>query len=299
MKYHFLLCSGALLGCGLLGPAQGVILFGLDNAANQTDPGTGVPFSGVAVVSYNDGSSPQGTAIHLGGGYMLTANHVGIRPHVSFDGSTYYARDLGFAPVQVASDVDMKIFRLTSTPPVASARVYGGSLEQTIPSTLIGWGVGRDPAIPVGSTSVTWGSNATVAKRWGVNTPLALQNIAFGTGSYEAILTFLGSSSGTPSGLGSSEAAATLLDSGSGLFQNIGGLWYLIGLTTTVETFGSSTFGNDQPLDPNGEANVFVRVSNHKAAISAIIPEARGIVLLGVSLLGLLIQRHRHWRFVR
>ena len=132
---------------------QAVILFGLDNSANRTDPGSGSPFSTVALVADAGKANPSGSAVHLGGGYMLTANHVGMRPYVTFDGSTFYQRDLSFSPVQVAASVDMQVFRLTTTPTVGSASLYGGFGEQIAPALLVGWGVGRNPTVPVDSAS--------------------------------------------------------------------------------------------------------------------------------------------------
>ncbi len=272
--------------------AGAVILFGLGNSANQTDPGTGVPFSGVGMLSDAGLANPMGSAIYLGGGYMLTANHVGMKPYVTFDGSTFYQRDLSFSPVQVAANVDMQIFRLTTLPTVAAANVYTGASEQIAPATQIGWGLGRDPTVPVDSLAVAWGDTSTIAKRWGLNTPLGLVTLSTGVGSYAGFYTVLGSETGSPAGLGASEAAATLDDSGSGLFQQIGGTWYLIGLTVGVDTFGTSTFGNDQSANPNGDGNYFVRVGTYSSQIVSIIPEpsAAGLLAGGI---GVLFRRRR------
>lgn len=270
-----------------------VILFGLDNSANQTDPGIGSPFSTVALLADAGKANPSGSAVHLGGGYMLTANHVGMRPYVTFDGSTFYQRDLSFSPVQVAANVDMQVFRLTTTPTVGSASLYAGSGEQIAPAVLVGWGVGRNPTVPVDSASVSWGGTGTIAKRWGVNTPRGLVNVAYQSGAYTTIYTVLGTDTGTPAGLGDSEAAATLYDSGSALFQNLGGSWYLIGLTTGVETGGTSIFGNDTSASPNGDLNVFARVSTYRMGILAIVPEPSTAALALMSVLALAVRR-RH-----
>lgn len=258
-------------------PAGAVILFGLDNTANQSDPGTGVPFSGVGMLADAGLANPMGSAIYLGGGYMLTANHVGMKPYVTFDGTTFYQRDLSYTPVQVAANVDMQIFRLTTAPTVAAVNLYTGASERIAPATLIGWGKGRNPTVPVDSLAVSWGDDSTIAKRWGLNTPLALAGAIL---PYDAFYTVLGSATGSPAGLGANEAAAAHLDSGSGLFQQIGGTWYLIGLTTAVSVAGTSTFGNDQSYGPSGDANYFARVGTYSSAILAIIPEPSAAALL-------------------
>lgn len=288
-RWHAVLLA-ILLGAA---PAQAVILFGLDNSANQTDPGTGVQFSSVGLLSELGKASPQGSAIHLGGGYMLTADHVGMRPYVTFDGTTFYQRDISFAPVQVAANVDLKIFKLTTTPPVASANIYGGTSELFAPATQIGWGLGRDPAVSVNSTAVTWGNDSTIAKRWGLNTPRETGALAYLSYAQQGIATVLGSNAGSPAGLGADEAAATLYDSGSGLFQYLDGSWQLIGVAVDVDTFNTSNFGNDQTSDPNGDKNNFVRVGAYQSQILSLIPEATTFSMFAGGLILSLARRRR------
>lgn len=295
VRFHVLLLASAFA----LSQAKGVILFGAGNSANLTDPGTGVPFDSVALVADNGGENEVGSAIHIGDGYMLTANHVSMDAtfgtYVTFDGSTYYQRDLSYTPTQVAANVDMKVFKLTSTPTVSSASTYGGTSEQTAAATLIGWGIGRDPTVPINTLSVDWDPSldkATIDKRWGLNVPRDVVNISYSSYNHDAIRTVLGSNTGTPSGLGADEAALTLIDSGSGLFQKIGGTWYLIGLGTTVDTNWVSTFGDDS-VSSGGDGNYFVRISNYDGDIAALVPEPGSIALLFVGL-GLLLRRSRH-----
>ena len=262
-------------------PAFAVILYGLGNGANQSDPGTGVPYASVGKLS--DGSTIRGSGIYLGNGWMLTADHLGAFNSITFDGVTNYAWN-GATPVTLGTS-DMKLFRLASLPSVPAVPVYSGTGELFSPATLVGWGVGRNGSSPINTNSVGWGDDTTSAKRWGLNTPLAFANLNDGSHSYEAIRTVLGSSTGSPAGLGESEAAATMYDSGSGLFREIGGTWYLIGLTTGVEAGGTSVFGNDQTADPNGHFNYFVRVSNYQSSIMAIIPEPGTTWLAGIGII--------------
>jgi hypothetical protein len=273
-------------------PAGAMILFGLDNSANQTDPGTGVPFSSVGLVTNAGQANPMGSAIHLGGGYMLTANHVIMQPYVTFDGVTYYERDLGFLPTQVAANVDMKVFRLTSTPIVAAVNLYTGASEEVAAATQVGWGVGRNPATPITTLVVPWGDYSTIDKRWGVNELLDAPTISYDSYTYDGLRTVLGSESGSPAGLGASEAALTLIDSGSGMFQEIGGVWYLIGLGTSVETNNSSTFGDDAVDGAGaGNENYFVRVGSYASGIQGLVPEPSAGLLLAGGLWVLLARR--------
>lgn len=275
----------------LCSSSHAIILFGLDNSANQTDPGTGVPFASVARVF--NGSTLGGSAVYLGNRWMLTANHVGPFNSVTFDGTNNYSWD-GVAPIQIGT-TDMKLFRLTATPNVSAAALYAGNSELTAPATLVGWGVGRDPNVPVDSDVVGWGGSSTSEKRWGLNEPMGFINVTSGGHTYQAVYTVLGSGSGTPPGLGANEAAATLLDSGSGLFQQFGGDWYLTGLAAAVQTSGTSNFGNNQINEPRGDRNFFVRISQYETEIAAIIPEP-GTAIFGVIALLVCTLRRRRGR---
>jgi hypothetical protein len=159
--------------CAITQPASALIRFGLGNSANQTNPGTGAPFDSVAKVYTTVDGTTRGSAVHLGNGYMLTANHVDVTTAQSFtfDGVTPYALDTEFTPTQVAAGVDMKVFKLTTTPTVVAANVYTGASELTESATLVGWGRGRLATVPLESAVVPWGGSETITKRWGLNEP--------------------------------------------------------------------------------------------------------------------------------
>ncbi len=95
-------CALLCLGLLVLGSVESraLVFWNLDNSANQTDPGTGVPWDSVARVAGTNLSlaNTTGSAIYLGNGYMLTANHVtlGIDQRVTFDGVTPFVVDLTF-----------------------------------------------------------------------------------------------------------------------------------------------------------------------------------------------------------
>jgi len=220
-------------------PANAIILFGLDNTGN-TNPPTGAPWESVGRLSDSLGTNIGGSGVYLGNGYVLTAAHVGPYASITFDGSTFYQHD-GATPIQVASNVDMKILRLTETPTVGAVNLYTGISELNQSATIVGWGVGRDPLVTINTNDVAWGSNSTSAKRWGLNVPKATTNISFGDGSFQALVTVLGGSSNPNKGLGASEAAVTQFDSGGGMFQQFGEEWFLTGLAMYVEVGGESS----------------------------------------------------------
>jgi hypothetical protein len=287
-----------LAGWLLLGSrAEALILFNLDNSANQTDPGSGVPWDAVGKVTNSVGTAISGTAIYLGNGYVLTANHVTVSPtrnHVTFDGVTNFAIDMtyfsGSSSQQVAPNVDLKILKLTTNPSITPVNLLTTAVENTAASTVIGWGVGRN-ATPLASDSVGWGADATAAKRWGLNAVEDGVLIGYQSGSYQGLRTVAGGNDGAgttyvPDGLGDSEAALTLYDSGSGLFQNISGTWYLVGVGTNVETALTSVFGDDLVGGAGfGDDAYFVRISSYDAQILSAIPEPGTPFLFGMGLL--------------
>ncbi len=274
-----------------------MIFWNLDNSANTTDPGGAFPWDSIAKVTNSTATSISGSAVYLGNGYLLTANHVTFNSslqYVSFDGATAYAVDTNFksgsrfAGKQVAPNVDLAVIKLTTTPiGIDGVSLLTTPTELIAPATLVGWGVGRNPSVALSSPSVAWGNSTTSAKRWGLNVPRTTMNVAYQSGSYEAIVSIVGGDgiSFNPDGLGNSEAAATLYDSGSGLFQFLAGNWWLIGTTTGVETNGTSIFGNDRLSAPRGDRNFFVRTSTYSSQIMPLIPEADGFYFLALVLL--------------
>lgn len=271
--------------CFCASPARAIILFGADNSANTSDPGGGLPWDAVGKLTNSTATTVAPSAIYLGNGYMLTANHVDMTglTSVTFDGTSTLLIDTSYTPKQVAAGVDLKIFKLTTNPSVTAVHLLSLPVEQVANAYMVGWGVGRDPAESVGDTSVLWGNNATATKRWAINVP----KVATTIGGYDAIKTFLGSPTGTPSGVGADEGALTINDSGSALFQKLGDTWYLIGVATTVETAGTSNFGNDTSTLPHGDYNGFVRISSYAEDIDKIIavPEPAALPLAALAAL--------------
>lgn len=249
-------------------PASAIILYSGDNSANQTAPTNGAPFYAVARICNGASSSTAGSAVYIRGKYLLTARHVANRDFVTFDGSTFYARDTAFTPVQVGgSTVDMKLIKLLEDPGLNPITLNESTSDDiSVSGTLIGWGVGRDPNVADSGTGPTniwqWGSTATIAKRWGTNTIIGSTLVGYSTGSYTALQTRLDRNAG------SSEAGLAVHDSGSGIFIEDGTGWKLAGLTTAV----GSQIQNASTFSGSGDANYFVRIASYAAQINAAIP---------------------------
>lgn len=297
-----LLTLALLLAADLTAPAM--VFWNLGHDANQTDPGTGVPWDSVAKIYDPSNNAISGSAVYLGNGYLLTANHVYVGPNfdandysrVSFDNINSYIIDpfFGNYGTQVAPGVDMKVIRLTLDPSGVNAVTLLTSPDELIaPATLVGWGKGRDPAVPLASTNVAWGDDSTATKRWGLNEPKF-----DGSAAYDYLGAIAGASGPefVPGGLGDAEASVALYDSGSGLFQEIEGEWYLIGLTTAVQrqTADSTTFGLDSA--GGGDTNYFARISSYDEQITALVPEPSTISLLalaGTAISAIALRRRR------
>jgi hypothetical protein len=287
--------------------AQAVILFGAGNEANIDDPDTGLPFDSVARVSSTAGFQDGGSGVYLGNGFMLTAAHI-ADPQlntVTFNNSTFYSRDLSYVPQRIG-DTDLKIFKLSINPTVEAVAIYDGTAELLNEGYLVGWGRGRAAGEPLESGAVQFAPGGSpLIKRWGTNDPnrtissFSYTSPLFVTYTFDALETTLGDSGGD------FEAAATTRDSGSGFFQNIGGTWYLTGLTSAIlqQEAAHATFGDDLPWSGTtpseysaplgtGDPNVFVRVSSYSSEIYALVPEP-SVLLLSVASIGLLLRRRR------
>lgn len=213
--------------------------------------------------SMNTGNG-SGSAVYLGGKYVLTANHVNLLSNISFDGSTLYKIDSAFGKRQIG-DKDLKIIKLEKVPTgLVGVTLNTATQETNKIGTLVGWGRGRSPSDTDGSNGWTWGNSATEDKRWG-------ENKIAGTGIFQAYSDPNNTYTNTPvlitvlnNNTDDDEAAAAYLDSGGGIFAKFGTQWRLVGLT--ILSSDPSNFNNS-------DQNFFVRISSYASAIEALIPD--------------------------
>ena len=246
-------------------PARALIIYGtgptdVNNALNTTAPASGAPWANVFQFGTNNASG-----IYLGNGYILTANHVLPVPTGFFINGFSYDRDTTFAPLQIidgADVVDMKLVRILpnsttlTLPPLSTLPINFSTADLNVNCTIIGWGVGKGTIVT--NQGWNWGDDSTRAQRWGTNKTLSSAVSAVYSGySYEALATNFNRS------LGSNTSEITLGDSGAGLFQQIGGVWKLSGLTTTVLQYqsnaaiydGVAPFYATTPMSPPQQAD--------------------------------------------
>ncbi|MGB0416012.1 MAG: hypothetical protein ACPGKS_04130 [Coraliomargarita sp.] len=236
-----------------------IVFYDGDNERGTADPMTGLPFYAVARICNSTGGQTAGSAVYIRDGFLLTANHVDSRTHVTFDGSDIHPLDSAFTPIQIGS-ADLKLLRLAVDPEFAPVSLFNESNGDVgLSSFLVGWGRGRNPAVSdllEGSANHwTWGDDSTLAKRWSTN---VVEYGARINGLYDGLVTRLDLDAG------SREAGLATYDSGAGLFIQQAGVWYLSGIATGARTLGSSNF-NDTSI--GSDRNYFVRVGPYAAAI--------------------------------
>ena len=249
-----------------------IILYSGENNANLTAPNSAreAVFNSVAKVSNDNGIGIVGSAVHIKGKYLLTAEHViyeGVTPrrsHVTFDGIEYKAIDMDFLPIQIGS-ADLVLFKLIENPDLPDTPLYSSSNERFRTGTLIGWGKGRDStqANQAGTNrNWIWGDGSNIVKRWGTNRIENTGNTSISGKTYHYLRTQL------DSGQGNDEAAFAYYDSGSGLFVSNSDTWQLAGITTAVSNDNSSRFSFSSP-----DSNYFVRISQYRQTILSNIPD--------------------------
>lgn len=289
--------------------SHALLVFGGDNNANTSAPDNpDVPWDATArIANYNEAtqavSAVAGTAVHLGHGFMLTAHHVIVRSHVSFDGVNWLAVDTSFTPVEVAAGVDLKVFKLIQVPTTMAVTLHGGGGEVGVLGYSVGWGRGREFDSQIGQNVQDFGKDGTIAKRWGTNVIKAAAEVTWdglsgGSGyTQDALVSVLGNNEGP------NEAALALWDSGSPFFQEINGSMVLTGIagSRSMQNGGpgdfKATFGDDRlsgsPFG-RGDLNLFVQIGPYSEDILAIIPEPSSYGFgLGFAVLALVLRRRR------
>ena len=253
--------------------AIAIILYSGDNSANLTAPDAGRTniFNSVAKITNANGTGIVGSAVHIKGKYLLTAEHVlsknvtPRRTHVSFDGTTFWEIDLSFLPIQIGT-ADLVIFKILQDPNLAETALYTSTNERFKTGTLIGWGLGRNTNQANQTETIrtwNWGDGTTIEKRWGTNKVELTGYSTIADKVYSFIQTRLDTNQ-------INEAAFATYDSGCGLYILNTGVWQLAGITTAVSNAGSSKYAgsSDGP-----DFNYFVRVSQYRQNILNSIPD--------------------------
>ena len=262
----------------------------------------------------------MGSAIYLGNGWVLTANHVGLGD-VTFDSTTYTAQPGTFHQLHDPSNAsvmaDIGVFQLSSVP----VGLQGVTISSAAPangSTITAIGCGYDRA----SVSTTWYVDASHAgtpadpyvwdeafhngwvveqgfkniatrtKRWGQNRIDASGiQVAVGGLTTSALQVDFALSNGG----GSNEFQGIGGDSGGAFFYKNGSSWELAGMMVGVGLYSG------QPWNPSANAYTAVYgdltyaadLSVYRNQILAIIPEPATLSLLVLGGVATLRRRNR------
>ena len=197
-----------------------------NSASNTSAPTDGAPWNNVGEIGGASG-------VYIGGGWVLTAAHVGAA-NINLDNAlfTYDGTSLRLTNSD-GTQTDLVLFHLASFPPLPSlplASTTPGPLSQV---DMIGFGHFA------GSTQTNFGLysgfyfSASGAKSWGNNKVNVGGNTTWniGFGNITGFVTDF-TSPGTlgPTSQSSDEAQLAAGDSGGGAFQNTGSVWQLAGI---------------------------------------------------------------------
>lgn len=223
------------LGLCLAWPARAVIIDLGDGTGNTSAPGDDPGWANV-------GTTPGGlTAIYIGYGWVLTANHVGLGD-VVLGGETYEA--VAGSYVQLENDTgpppDLGVFRIDPKPSLPVLPISASTPSTSTDVVMIGHGRNRgsatswNPPGPLGPYyGYEWGVGRSM--RWGTN-------VVAGTGGTvaytQAFYTSFTDTDGT-----TDEAQGANGDSGGPVFVENGSVWEVAGVMLAVAEY------DGQPAD--------------------------------------------------
>src|SRR5579859_7852203 len=118
-----------------VGPLNAWAIVDGNSASNTNAPADGAPWQNVGQI----GGGASG--VYLGGGWVLTADHVGVGTIV-LSGTTYYPD--GKALQLTNSDgslIDLVLFHLTAAPPLPSLSLVSNTPAAFTPVDMIGYGL--------------------------------------------------------------------------------------------------------------------------------------------------------------
>jgi hypothetical protein len=270
-----------------------VIVAGTDGQGTNN---TTKPSSGDVWFDYvGDAVGTLGSAIYLGYGYVLTANHTGLVSNYSFGGVTY-SRDTSWngGSLRIGT-TDLRIIKLNSSPNLTPLTLTQSTPVVGTPMKMMGFGRQRETNItywntswqeiltpPTGNTAYFEGYKwlGTNIGRWGNTTrgdfysTNVLNSRAFG-------MEFLGTAANASMGSPGDSGGAVFV------FNSITSQWELAGMLAAIGQYSgqpsaSSAYvfsGNPRRLT-SGNLTWAVDVAFYRDDILTIIPEPRATLSL-------------------
>ena len=241
----------ALLACLASPPASAVLLATGDGTGNTQPPADDPGW-------YSVGNQAGATAVYLGEGWVITANHVSNANPV-FAGVSYTMVPGSVQQLQGPGGglADLKIFRVNPFPPLPALALLPG--PPPVNSEVVMIGRGRDRGAAASWNGFTgWYHGSTATMRWGTNRVSAANLDVLSTRAFEMIFSQTGGTS--------FEAQAATGDSGGAVFVKSGGVWYLAGILFAVGPY------QNQPSNMAlfGNATYAAQLSAYAATLDAV-----------------------------
>ncbi len=211
--------------------------------------------SGAVLIAWGDGTGNTGpptqdpvwshvgirggaSAVYLGDGWMLTANHVGPGP-VTLSDVTYPAvADSAFQLRNAdGTPADLVLFRIEGDPGLARLPIAERGFDGGTPAVLIGHGRNRGEAVCVmeARCGFAWGDGHAI--RWGMNRiDGPSEPLAGGDGTVTWSFSSDFSQPRTPDSI-LFEAQAAQGDSGGAVFVKLGDVWELAGVMVAIRGY--------------------------------------------------------------
>lgn len=257
----------------------------------------------------NIGTLNGASAIYLGDGWVLTANHVApsLPGPVNFGGTSYAPEPGTWQRLQnpagsgLSTYTDIVLFRLATNLALPSIPISNAAPPVNAEVMLIGNGhtqgaeIFYNRTVNPGDSDDTWVQTLTAQGstisgfpttgtgevRWGTNnisqTDLVLNEGSAADPLHVISLATTFSSSGLLE-----ESQAVLGDSGGGVFAQSGGVWQLVGMTYSVGVLENQPGGSSSAFF--GDETYIADLSKYRVQIIAAIPEPSASLLALASL---------------
>lgn len=223
-----------------------------DGSGNTTPPVDDFGFASVGVT----GAVGNRTGVHLGSGWVITADHVGAHPIV-FDGTTYDpVADSGVQLTNASGPApDLFIFRVNPVPPIDGVTL--ASQPATIGEEIFCAGNGLNREATKTQWNLSWEEfppptyegykySSGRAMRWGRNEVSDVGNdLVIGSRTTRTIETDFDENGVTH------EFQAWGGDSGGACFAERGGVWELMGVMYARSVYGDPDGPGPLPDQPN------------------------------------------------
>jgi hypothetical protein len=221
-------------------PTLGIIVINPDESVCLAPPSDGSPWNYVARMDNKFGARASG--VYIGNRYLLTANHIDhdiIVVHLNGMNCTV---DESFPPMQIKG-TDLRMMRIKQDPGLAPLPLIGvAESEFNKPCTMIGYGLGKGTEVP--NQGWNWGEDPSRKKRWATNRTLP----AYKTDP-QSHITYIQTAFDIAAGPQTGQITGG--DSGCGLFENLNGVWKLVGIGADVDVDNKALYDKDLAVPGN------------------------------------------------